>query len=39
MEELYGCQRIFILQDGKVRMEGNPRDIFTNTAMMIFFKG
>lgn len=34
MEDLYGCQRIIVLQDGLIKLEGKPCDILSNTTMM-----
>jgi len=34
MEDLYGCERIIVLQDGMVKLEGKPSEIFANTSMM-----
>jgi len=34
MEDLYGCERIIVLQDGMVKFEGKPGEILANTIMM-----
>ncbi|WP_028609259.1 ATP-binding cassette domain-containing protein [Paenibacillus harenae] len=34
MEDLYGCERIIVLQDGMVKLEGKPGEILANTIMM-----
>jgi len=34
MEDLYGCERIIVLQDGMVKLEGKSGDILANTIMM-----
>lgn len=34
MEGLYGCDRIIVLQDGTVKLEGHPGDILANTMLL-----